>query len=369
MIKRLVFLAALAAFSLSAIPSFAAEDPRKALLEKFEMREKNLIAALIVDPGEARAFYNDALAVQADPKKLEEVMIIWRGKGVQYARKYLNREKKTNLAGKRLRDMVEPSEWGFLMEMLRNMEGGWTKDTLIGWIQDSDKGLAKGDNSKALDTIKTAREKLTDDFEEYTETDEAAAALTAYAKLVRKRAEEEKLREAARKRKDGEDAALAKANREKALDQAEQAAERAKLAKKNPSEEGAKTGSGDVFTGEKEKKGTVYVPIGDTPVEDDRVAKKPNLVLDPSKTGPGKSTLGEEPPPPLYADEESDLEEMKSGTGGIKTLKAAMYGAGIGGIIGLLLGLFTPVGLIVGVLVGAVIGGAGTYLAAKKIFA
>ncbi len=364
--KRLVLLASLAAFAMPAAVSFAGQDPRVALLEKLDIREKNLIAAVTADPKEARAFYDDAAAAAADPKKLDEVLTIWRAKGILYASKYLNQEQKTNLEATRLKDMIEPAEWRYMMEMLRNMEGGWTKDTLIGWIEDSNVGLAKGDNSKALSTIKTARGKLTNEFKEYTQSDQVAPTLAKYNQIRIRQVQEARTREEARKKAKAKKTALAKVRKEKALDQVRRAAERAELARKSPTTDGAKHDSGRPFTGEKKKETTVPVVVVEETPPDENISEKPNLTLDPSTLAKGDSTLGKAPPPPIFGGDEEELDSMKSGTGGFKTIKKALVGAGIGGIIGLLVGLFTPVGLIVGALAGALIGGVGTYFVSKK---
>ncbi|MBI4676311.1 MAG: hypothetical protein HY748_01885 [Elusimicrobia bacterium] len=340
----------LAFFSLSILagPAAAAEDPQVAIFSLLTADERTMMAGVLSDPAQAAAFQQEAAAAADNPQAIKEAVIRWRAKLVTHASDYLKRQPATNTAGKSVKEMVEPAEWGVLMQYLRTMEAGIKKDIILAMIKDANEKLAKGDNSRALPVIATARGSLKESAVKYLQTGEAKGALAEAEKLAAASAARDK-------------AALDAARRAK--DQAQRAKEQAERAKTAPAEE-AKTGPAPVYDGDNSK-GAPVVDAGgktdpETAAETAPTGKRPDLALNPPK--PGEKRPAIVVPSPSTGSDEEELAKMESGSGGAKTVKKwAMAG---GGLLGIIVGaFFGPVGLAVGLAVGI---GAG-YLTSKVL--
>lgn len=153
---------ALAAPFLLAAASWAAPDPGEAVKAALLPEEQRILVAVLANPAEAKAFKDDAAKAGNDPAALEKTSILWRAKVAAYTNSYLTREPKTNMAGKKIWEMVEPAEWAYVWNVVKLMEPGLKKSYVVGMIEDSNAELAKGNTAKAVDTIKTARELMRD---------------------------------------------------------------------------------------------------------------------------------------------------------------------------------------------------------------
>lgn len=333
----------------------AQEEKIKTLLLPEEQR---ILVAVLADPAEAKAFKEDAAA----GSDAGNASIKWRARVAAYANSYLAREPKTNLDGKKLWEMVEPSEWAYVWNVVKQMEPGLKKSYVIGMIEDSNADLAKGKTGKALDTIKTARGLIKDEFKTYVETDgaKAAAAKAAPILLAEKAAREARSKDALEQAKKIEEAAR------KAAEQA----------KKGQNEDAANKG-GSGYTGEPQKDPVVVVPPGKDPVKDPGPAPdtgtgpdpgpRPDLTLAPS-TPPGKKVGDSVPPPDMTGTGsdptgfEAELGQMKKTSG--PTLKKSITSAVIGAVAGAVIGalLFG----VIGAVIGAVAGAAGGWIFARK---
>ncbi|MBI5623745.1 MAG: hypothetical protein HY924_08210 [Elusimicrobia bacterium] len=336
-------------------PVLAAEDPQVAIFSQFNADEQTLMAGLLSDPAEAAAFQKEAAAAGDNPQAVKDAVTRWRGKIVAQATAYISREPATK-AGKTVKEMVEPAEWGGLMHYLRTMEPGLKKDIILGMLKDANEKLSKGDDSRARMVIATSRKTIRETTTKYLQSSLAKNA-PAEAERLRK-AEESKSAEVERQR-------LADAERaRKALEQARRAQEAAERAGKAPADE-AKHGAAPVFDGDRAKDALV-VDGGSAPKEPEPAVEtapqlsRPDLALNPPKPGEKKPAVVV--PSPSSGSDEDELAKMESGSGGAGTVrKWAMVG---GGVLGLLVGaFFGPIGLLVGAALGV---GAG-YLVSKHL--
>jgi hypothetical protein len=267
------------------------------------------------------------------------------------------------MSGKTVKEMVEPGEWGALMHFLRMMEPGLKKDIVLAMIKDGNEKLAKGDTSRAMTVISTARKIMRDSAEKYLQTPlaknaQADAQRLAAAEAARSKAVEAEKAKLAEKAREAEKAKTA-------LEQARRAREAAERAKTAPAED-AKTGPAPVYDGDRSKD-TPVVDAGEGPKDPEPVVdakpqngKTPDLALNPPKPGEKRPQIIV--PSPSTGSDDEELSKMESGTGGAGAVKKyAMIG---GGVLGLLISaFFGPSGMLVSAVVGV---GAG-YLASKYL--
>jgi predicted house-cleaning noncanonical NTP pyrophosphatase (MazG superfamily) len=300
---RALFLAALLA-----APA-AAADIQAELLEP----ERRLLGAVLADSAKAAEYQADCLAAD-DAAQKPALVLKWRAAAAAQAESYMKGALPTNPEAKTLKEMLDPSEWGYLMATIRLMEPGFIKDQVISMIEKADADLATGDPERAESFIKMARDKAREDVAEYQKTEEYLAGL---AEASRRRIEAAK----------------------KAKEQAEQAEK-----------------DGRTFDGGGPKQDEVVV----VPPSNGGESKKEEIKLQPSKdrpnlvVNPGQKPV--EPPAPSLAvnDDMAELRRMKKGQGGflgILGLIAPVLTAIVGGVIG----AFT------GGIAGAAIGAAAGY--------
>lgn len=358
---RHLFLGLLS-FAVLAVPAWAVEDPQVAIFSQFVGDEQSMMAALLSDPAEAAAFQKEAAAA-GNPQAVRDAVVRWRGRVAAYASSYVSRQPATNMSGRSVKEMVEPGEWGALMHFLRMMEPGLKKDIVLGMIKDGNEKLAKGDASRAMTVISTARKIMRDSAEKYLQTPLAKNAQADAQRLAAAEAERSKALEA-EKAKTAEKAKEAE-RAKTALEAARRAREAAERAKTSPAED-AKTGPAPVYDGERPKE-TPVVDAGEGPKDPEPVVgpapqtgMRPDLALNPPKPGEKRPQIIV--PSPSTGSDDEELSKMESGTGGTKTVKKyAMIG---GGLLGLLVGaFFGPIGMLVGAAVGV---GAG-YAASKYL--
>ncbi|MBI5209177.1 MAG: hypothetical protein HY927_04300 [Elusimicrobia bacterium] len=346
-------------------PARADEDPQVAIFSQFNADEQTMMAGILSNPAEAEAFQKEAAAAAGNPEAIKDAVTRWRGKIVAHAADYVDRQPATNMAGKSVKEMVEPAEWGALMHFFRMMEPGIKKDIILGMIKDANEKLAKGDNSRALSVIATARSTMKETTAKYLQTPLAKNAPAEARKLAAAEAQRGKAIEAEKTRIAGEaqrSKALEAEKARKALEAARRAKEIAEKGKNAPAEE-AKTGPAPVYDGEPSKETPVVdagvgpkdpAPVG---VTSPQLGGTPDLALNPPKPVEKKPPVIL--PVPSQGSDEDELAKMESGSGGAKAVKKwAMAG---GGLLGLIVGaFFGPIGLVVGLAVGVGVGYLGS---------
>ncbi|MFA6318250.1 MAG: hypothetical protein WC943_12625 [Elusimicrobiota bacterium] len=348
----------LLSFTILSGPACAAEDPQVAVFSQFNADERTLMAGLLSNPAEAAAFQKEAAEAAGNPQAVKDAVVRWRGKIVAEASRYVAREPVTNMAGRTVKEMVEPGEWGGLMHHLRMMEAGIKKDIIIAMIKDANEKLAKGETGRAMGVIATARSTMKETMSKYLQTSVAKSA-PAQAESLRQA-------EAVRARASADKARLADAEKARqALEQARRAKETAERGKTGSADE-AKQGAAPVYDGDRSKE-TLVVDAGSAPKDPEPVveaapqlSRTPDLALNPPKPGERKPSIIV--PFPSTGSDEAELAKMDSGSGGVKAVKK--WGLLGGGLLGLLVGaFFGPVGMLVGLAAGA---GAG-YLVSKRL--
>ncbi len=390
--KRLVLagLVLLATAGLARAQDAAVEALRKS----FPTQEQILLAGVLADPANARAFAQDAHAGVTAAAQQK-----WRAQIAQFSRDYLDHPHVTNEKGRTVQEMGEPAEWAILMTSLKILADGSLIDKakfkiFLGRLDDANDDLKAGDNKSAIKFIAEARQILSKAARDYLDTPAGQSALAD----ARRRRQEAKDKADAQARADAEakqkseaeararqqqTAAAAPASKPaaqkpaarppasrpsagpsapqtsgSALDQAKQAD---KAARAGGSDERNSSELNGSYDGAGSRGDPPPVSAGVTP--DAGSELPPGGRLMPSKgAGTTVPTLTVQPPAPDADPDLAQLHAMKKKVSGVKKWLTMGGGGLLGGLLGFLLG--GPIGAVV----GAVVGAGGGFFLGKTLF-